>query len=115
MKFKLLLYILGRKLIKKANSDAEFKKKISEKNCVVQIKTADNKKGRYYTFSNGTVTSTGGIAQNPAVSLVWKDAKTAFDAMKSGKTMEALQNGSLKLEGDGATALWFAGIAKEAK
>lgn len=115
MKFKILLYILGKKLIKKAGKDADFKKKVSEKNCVVQIKTADNSKGRYYTFSNGTITATGGIAENPAVSLTWKDAATAFEAMKSGKTMEALQNGTLKLEGDGATALWFAGIAKEAK
>ncbi len=115
MKFKLLLYILGKKLIKKAGKDADFKKKVSEKNCTVQIKTADNKKGRYYIFNNGTVTSTGGIADNSAVALVWKDAPTAFEAMKSGKVMEALQNGSLKLEGDGATALWFAGVAKEAK
>ena len=29
-------------------------------------------------------------------------------------TMEAIQNGSLKFEGDGAIALWFAGIAKGA-
>jgi len=115
MKFKILLYVLGRKLIKKAGKDAEFKKKISEKNCTVQIKTADNKKGRYYTFNNGTVTATGGIAASPAVSLTWKDAPTAFEAMKSGKVMDALKDGSLKLEGDGATALWFAGIAKEAK
>jgi len=35
--------------------------------------------------------------------------------MKSGKVMDALKDGSLKLEGDGATALWFAGVAKEAK
>ncbi|HOP64663.1 MAG TPA: SCP2 sterol-binding domain-containing protein [Spirochaetota bacterium] len=115
MKFKLLLFILGKKLIKKTGKDAEFKKKVSEKNCVVQIKTADNSKGRYFTFNNGEITSTGGIADNPAVSLTWSDAATAFNAMKSGKTMEALQNGSLKLEGDGPTALWFAGIAKEAK
>ena len=68
MKFKILLYVLGKKLIKKAGKDADFKKKISEKNCIVQIKTADNKKGRYYTFNNGSVESTGGIAANPAVS-----------------------------------------------
>lgn len=115
MKFKILLYILGKKLIKKAGKDADFKKKVSEKNCTVQIKTADNKKGRYYIFNNGAVTSTGGITENPAVSLVWKDAAIAFEAMKSGKVMDALKDGSLKLEGDGATALWFAGVAKEAK
>lgn len=115
MKFKFLLYMLGKMLKKKAQKNADFKKKVSEKNCTVQIKTADNSKGRYYTFNNGEVTSTGGIAANPTVSLTWKDAAIAFTAMKSGKVMDALKDGSLKLEGDGATALWFAGVAKEAK
>ncbi|MCL1865177.1 MAG: hypothetical protein FWF73_05135 [Spirochaetes bacterium] len=118
MKFKLILFVLGRKLVKKAKKDAEFKKKISEKNCTVQIKTADNSKGRYYTFNNGEVISTKGISANPTVSLVWKDAATGASILTTkdnAKRMEALKDGSLKLEGDGATALWFTDIAKHAK
>ena len=118
MKFKLVLFILGRKLVKKAKKDSEFKKKISEKNCTVQIKTADNSIGRYYTFNNGEVASKKGIAANPTVSLVWKDAATGFAILTSkdnAKRMEALQNGSLKLEGDGGTALWFTDVAKHAR
>ena len=116
MKFKLILFVIGRRLAKKAKKDPEFKKKISEKNCTVQIKTADNSKGRFYTFNNGAVTSTKGIAANPTVSLVWKDAAIgAAGLTNNDKRTEALQNGSLKLEGDGATALWFAGIVKEIK
>ena len=117
MKFQLLLYILGRKLKKRVKNDPDFRKKIAEKNCTVQIKTADNSKGRYYTFSDGNVVSKKGISASPTVALVWKDAATAFAVLSSGdaaKNMEAIQNGSLKFEGEGATALWFAGIAKQA-
>ena len=104
--------------MKKASSSADFKKKISEKNCTVQIKTADNTIGRYFTFNNGGVTSTGGVTANPAAAMVWKDAATAFKVLASGddaKGMEAFQDGSLKLEGDAETALWFTEVAKQLK
>ncbi len=117
MKFQILLFILGRKLKGRAKSDPDFKKKVSEKNCTVQIKTADNSKGRYFVFNNGEVTSKKGVSANPTVALVWKDAATGYEVLASGsgkKNMEAVQNGSLKFEGDGAIALWFAGIAKGA-
>ncbi len=117
MKFQLLLYILGRKIKSKAKSDPEFKKKLAEKNCTVQIKTADNSRGRYYTFTNGEMTTAKGVAAKADASLVWSDAKTGFSVLSSGdqqKSMQALQNGQLKLEGDGGIALWFVDKAKQA-
>lgn len=117
MKFQILLFILGRKLKKRVKNDPDFKKKVAEKNCTVQIKTADNSKGRHFIFNNGEVTSKKGIAANSNVALVWKDATTGFAVLSSGsneKTMEAVKTGALKFEGDGGLALWFAGIAKGA-
>lgn len=118
MKFQILLFLLGRMIKKKSKSDPEFKKKLAEKNCTVQIKTADNKKGRYYTFSNGEMTTSGGVAAKSDVAIVWQDAKIAFETLKSGsqqKTMQAVQSGQLKLEGDGGVALWFMDKAKQAR
>lgn len=114
MKLRLLLWILGRKIKGRVKNDPDFKKKAAEKNCIVQIKTADNSTGRNYNFNNGEVISKKGVAASPAVALVFKDAATGFNVLKSGKTMDALKDGSLKLEGDAALALWFAGIAKGA-
>jgi len=111
MKFKLLLWFLGHKIKKRVDNDPDFKKKAAEKNCTVQIKTADNSKGRNFNFKNGEVSSKKGVTANPTVALVFTDAATGFDVLKSGKTMDALKNGSLKLEGDAAIALWFGGIA----
>ncbi|MCL1834048.1 MAG: hypothetical protein FWG49_06045 [Leptospirales bacterium] len=118
MKFKLVLFILGRRLVKASKKNPEFKKKASEKNCIVQIKTADNSTGRYYTFNNGAVESTKGVSSNPTVALVFKDAKAGAEILTSSdpaKKGAALQDGSLKLEGDGGVALWFTGVAKDAK
>lgn len=117
MKFQILLYVLGRKLKSKLKKSPEFKKRVSEKNCTVQIKTADNSRGRYYTFNNGEITSNKGVATDPTVALVWEDAATGFDVLSSkdqAKRMEALHSGKLKLEGDGATALWFTETVKQA-
>jgi hypothetical protein len=117
MRFQFLLWILGKKLMKKASTSADFKKKISENPCTVQIKTADNKIGRYYTFNNGGVTSTAGVTANPTAAMVWIDAATAFNVSTSkddAKKMQAFQDGSLKLEGDAGTALWFTEVAKQA-
>jgi len=118
MKFQFVLFILGRKVKGRAKNDPDYKKKVSEKNCTVQIKTADNSMGRYYKFNDGTVTSKKGITGESDVSLVWKDAATGFETMTSTsaakKVMEALQNGGLKFEGDGAIALWFFDVIKHA-
>ena len=116
MKFQILLFLLGRMIKKKAKSDPEYKKKLAEKNCTVQIKTADNKKGRFYTFTNGEMITAGGVAPKSDVAIVWQDAKIAFEILKSGnqqKTVQAMQNGQLKLEGDGGVALWFMDKAKQ--
>lgn len=118
MKFQILLFFLGRMIKSKAKSDPEYKKKLAEKNCTVQIKTADNKRGRYYTFTNGEMTTAKGVAAKSDVAIVWQDAKIAFETLKAGsqqQTMQALQNGQLKLEGDGGVALWFMDKAKQAR
>ncbi len=117
MKLRFLLWILGKKLMKKAGTNAEFKKKVAENNCTVQIKTADNKIGRYFTFADGTVTSTSGVMANPTAAMVWIDAATAFKVSTSkddAVKIQAFADGSLKMEGDPGIAFWFTEVAKQA-
>ncbi|PKL41234.1 MAG: hypothetical protein CVV44_00965 [Spirochaetae bacterium HGW-Spirochaetae-1] len=115
MKFSFLLYALKIKIQKAAKKSAEFKEHLKEKNFTLVIKTADGKRGRFFTFLNGDVISKKGDDTNANVSLIWKDADSAFKIMASGnneETMKALQNGILKLEGDAQLALWFTGTIK---
>ncbi len=118
MKFKLLLFAVGLKIKKRLKKDPEYKKKISEKNCSVQFKTADNLTGRYFTFKDGHFFTKKGIIIEPSVSLIWKDASTGFSILTSAdapkKIMDDLMKnskyGSLRYEGDGAIAFWFFSI-----
>ena len=116
MKFSLLLYILGRKLKSGSKKAGVLQDKIKEKNFSIQIRTADNKKARYFIFKDGNVTSKGGLYSAPTVSLIWSEPSIGFKVMASGsskKSMEALSNGNLKLEGDVQFALQFTAITKE--
>lgn len=118
MKFSLLLYALGVKLKSAIKKSADFKARVKEQNMTLQIRTEDGKKGRYYIFKDGEITSMKGVTANPDVALVWCDAKTAFAVMSKGDqetSMKALTEGKLKLEGDGGKALWFTETVKQMK
>jgi trimethylamine-N-oxide reductase (cytochrome c) len=80
-----------------------LKEKIKEKDFSILIKTEDGRRGRHFAFSKGAVTSGGGGLPNADISLIWKDADTGFRVMirQSDKAfVKAIQNGSLKIQGD---------------
>ncbi|MBN1533372.1 MAG: SCP2 sterol-binding domain-containing protein [Spirochaetes bacterium] len=117
MKFSLLLLIISRKLKKASRNNMKFNEYIKDKKTTVLIKTEDGKKARSFIFNNGRVTSSRGCQLKADVSLTWQDAATGFSVMSSGKeasTMEAIQEGKLKIEGDANQALWFSGAIKAA-
>lgn len=116
MKFSLLLYGLLKMMQRKAKKVPEFRNKLKEKDYTILIKTEDGKKGRSYTFKNGEVSSRSGDRPDANISLVWKDAATGFRIMVKGKTkafIAAIQDGSLKLQGDGNLVPVFLGVVKE--
>ncbi len=118
MKFSLLLYGLFFKLKSAAKKSEAFKQRLKEQNMTLQIKTQDNKRGRYFTFKDGEIISKKGIAASADVALVWCDAKTAFAVMAKGDqetSLKALTEGKLKLEGDAQKALWFTETVKQMK
>ncbi len=116
MKFSFLLYMLAKKLKSTAKKNPDFKKRLAEKDFTLQIRTEDNKKARFFTFTNGDVESKGALAENAQISLIWSDAATGFKTMtaKDGNaSMKALQEGKLKLDGDAQLALWFTETIKQ--
>ncbi len=116
MKFSFLLYMLNRKLKGAAKKSADFKKRLAEQNFTLQVKTEDEKRGRYFTFENGNVASKGSIIEGAQISLIWSDADTGFKTMTakdSNASIKALQDGKLKLDGDANLALWFTETIKQ--
>ena len=77
-----------------------FREALEGKDMVVVIRTEDASVSRYYKFQNGKITSKGENVPNPDMSMVWKDAKTAFSIMKQGKPeamLEAGMSGNLRI------------------
>ena len=110
MKFSLLLFILS-KVLKIAsltnNSYKEFTNKVSAR---ILVKTKDGKHARLFLFEKGKFSSLSGDHKDFDVALVWIDSNTGFSAMmdKSGqRSINALADGTLRIEGMSVYAQWF--------
>ena len=72
------LFALPRIFALKARSSATFRDFLRQRNCVVQLRTADNEVARYYEFDNGKVRSSAGIHRTPDMTMRFKDVETAL-------------------------------------
>ncbi len=118
MRFSLLLFILMRKIKRAVKKYPEVKAKVKEKNFTIVIKTENGKRGRFFSFSDGTVVS-GNVRKAPSsdVALVWRDADIGFKVMvvqKDEAFMKAIQKGALKIQGDMNLLPVFMKIVKKA-
>ncbi len=110
MKFKLLLFILSRKLKKASKSIPAFKEFIKGKNVKVLMKTADGKQGRAFILRNGTINSSSSDFSNTDAAFVWSDGDTAFKVLSSGNDeaiIAALTEKKLWSEGNYKEFIWF--------
>ena len=107
------LYIIMR--ITKIFS-SRFRETLEGKNMVVVIRTEDGSRARYYKFENGAIKSKAENVPNPDMSMIWKDAETAFNVMKQGKPesmLEAGMSGNLRFDGDPEKSMQFMNIMTE--
>ena len=113
MRFLLLLAILAAKFKKASRKDANFKKFLMGHECRVVIKTDDNKKGKRFIFKDGKFVSDAVLDQFDTA-MIWRDAGTAFNAMKKGDEgiMNALQNHVVAIEGQVHSFTWFGAAIK---
>ena len=103
MKFSMLLFGLMMMIKRGARKYPALKEKIKERNFSILIKTEDGRRARYFTFTNGAVSSGKGDVTNADISLIWKDADIGFRVMikQSDKAfVKAIQKGALKIQGD---------------
>ena len=110
MKFKLLLFILAKKLQHAAWRNSAFKKFIKDKKLRVNIKTADNSKGRHFVFDTGKIYSFPGVDKESDFSMIWSDAGVAFKTMASSNEeapVAALTEQTLVIEGSFKEFEWF--------
>lgn len=116
MKFRFLLWMLGRLMAKASRKNPEFQQQLAGKDLVFQLHTLDGKIARHFIVKDQRVVSKRGVASAPAFALGFKDAAYGFATMtaknKQLAFMQGIQNKEIQIQGNPALVMWFQGLMK---
>jgi hypothetical protein len=116
MKFRFLLWMLGRLMSKASRTNPDFQQQLADKELVFQLHTLDGKVARHFIVKNQRVVSKRGPAEQPAFALGFKDATYGYTTMtaknKQLAFMQGIQNKDIQIQGNPALVMWFQGLTK---
>ncbi|WP_322981756.1 helicase [Pseudomonas sp. C11] len=116
MKFRFLLWMLGRLMAKASRENPAFQQQLEGRDLVFQLHTLDGKLARHYIVKNQRVTSKRGPAEAPAFAIGFKDAAYGFATMtatnKQLAFMQGIQDKVIQIQGNPALVMWFQGLTK---
>lgn len=116
MKFRFLLWMLGRLMAKASRTNPEFQQQLAGKELVFQLHTLDGKVSRQFVIHNQRVSSRAGKAAEPAFAIGFKDAAFGFATMQAKNKqlafMQGIQNKDIQIHGNPALVIWFQGLFK---
>ena len=116
MKFRFLLWMLGRLMAKASRENPAFQQQLEGRDLVFQLHTLDGKLARHYIVKNQRVTSKRGPAEAPSFAIGFKDAAYGFATMtaknKQLAFMQGIQDKAIQIQGNPALVMWFQGLTK---
>lgn len=116
MKFRFLLWMLGRLMAKASRENPAFQQQLLGRDMVFQLHTLDGKVARQFSVKNQRITSKSGPASAPAFALGFKDAAYGFATMNAKNKqlafMQGIQNKDIQIQGNPALVIWFQGLIK---
>ena len=116
MKFRILLWLLGRMLARASKASPELQKQLADKDLGFSLLTLDGKVARSFRVREQRISSSGGTIQSPAFSLGFRDAAYAYQVMtaknKQLAFMQGIQDKNIRIEGDPALVMWFQGLLR---
>lgn len=116
MKFRFLLWMLGRLMAKASRDNPAFQQQLEGRDMVFQLHTLDGKLARHYIVKGQRVSSKRGAASEPAFAIGFKDAAYGFATMtaknKQLAFMQGIQNKDIQIQGNPALVMWFQGLTK---
>lgn len=116
MKFRFLLWMLGRLMNKASRDNPAFQQQLVDRDMVFQLHTLDGKVARHFIVRNQRITSKAGQAPEPAFAIGFKDAAYGFATMtaknKQLAFMQGIQNKDIQIQGNPALVMWFQGLTK---
>ena len=78
MKFRFLLWMLGRMMAKASRNNPAFQNQLAGKELTFQLQTFDGTVARHFVVSSQRLTSRPGVVAEPAFSISFKDAGFGF-------------------------------------
>lgn len=119
MKFRFLLWMLGRLMGKASRTNPAFQQQLVDKELVFQLQTLDGKVARHFTVKDQRITSHSGTHPTPAFAIAFKDAGYGFATMQAKNKqlafMTGIQDKSIQITGNPALVIWFQGLTKYLK
>ncbi|MBT8765952.1 helicase [Metapseudomonas boanensis] len=116
MKFRFLLWMLGRLMAKASRDNAEFQQQLAGKDLVFQLHTLDGKIARHFIVKDQRVHSRRGQASQPAFAIGFKDGAYGFATMSAKNKqlafMQGIQSKDIQIQGNPALVIWFQGLTK---
>lgn len=116
MKFRFLLWMLGRMMAKASQTNPAFQQQLEGRDLVFQLHTLDGKVARHFIVKDQRLTSKRGTATQPDFALGFKDADYGFTTMSAKNKqlafMQGIQNKDIQIQGNPALVIWFQGLTK---
>ncbi|WP_369958349.1 helicase [Pseudomonas sp. MBLB4123] len=116
MKFRLLLWLLGRLMAKASRNNPAFQQQLAGRDMQFQLHTLDGKIARHFIVKDQRISSKRGPAREPAFALGFKDGAYGFATMNAKNKqlafMQGIQSKDIQIQGNPALVLWFQGLTK---
>lgn len=114
MKFRLLLWLLGRLLAGASRRNPEFREQLLERDLVFQLQTRDGRIARHFIVRDQGIRSGAGTVAHPAFSIAFRDAAYGFATLTAENRqlafMQGIQNKDIQILGNPALVIWFQGL-----
>ena len=108
---KAILVSVPRIVRSTARKYPEFRNKLRQHNCTIQLRLRDSSIARHYIFENGKVRSKSGIHPSPDASVIFKDVATALTFLKppvnQAEIVHAAKNFRVVTPGRSEVLVWF--------
>jgi trimethylamine-N-oxide reductase (cytochrome c) len=109
--FSLVLWVIPLYMRWVALIHPSFKKRLAEKNLTVQLRLMGGRRGRYYRFHGGRLSSGINLKEEPDVVMEFGSAAMAIDILVPPRDMlamvNAMKNFQMGLAGDEALSWWW--------
>lgn len=116
MKFRILLWLLGRVLGKSSRTSAAMQDALKDKALAFTLQTADGRIARSFSVAGQRISNHAGQVTEPAFIMNFRDAAYAYEVLTAKKKqqafMQGIQDKHIVIEGNVAEVIWFQSVLK---